>query len=261
MSRVTVVQMPRSGGASDAAIPSFNFLMILLTFAGAGLAIQFGIGGQKGLAFVFVLAGWVLSLCLHEFGHAFMAWKGGDHAIAGTGYLTLDPRLYIDPLTSIVLPVLFTILGGIGFPGGAVFVNRDLLRSSGWQSAVSLAGPAMNLVFLVFLVLLYRLASADADTIRAVLAVSALYQATAIVLNLLPIPGLDGYGIIRPWIPDGARAAGDQIGRYSGLVITGLFLLSGAFTRAIFGAGLTITANFGFAPQDVVAGYRLMRLW
>ncbi|MET0259408.1 MAG: site-2 protease family protein, partial [Methylobacterium sp.] len=175
--------------------------------------------------------------------------------------LTLDPRLYIDPLTSIVLPVLFTILGGIGFPGGAVFVNRDLLRSPIWQSAVSLAGPAMNLVFLSFLMLLYDLTSEDADAIRAVLAVSALYQATAIVLNLLPIPGLDGYGIIRPWMPDGAREAGDQIGRYSGLVITGLFLLSGAFTRAIFGAGLTITANFGFSPQDVVAGYRLMRLW
>lgn len=254
-----MLQMPRTRGAE--VIPSFNFLMILLTFVGAGLAIQFGIGGEKGLAFVFVLAGWVLSLCLHEFGHAFVAWKGGDHEIADTGYLTLDPRHYVDPLTSIVLPIVFTILGGIGFPGGAVFVNRQLLRSPVWQSAVSLAGPAMNFVFLLFLLVLYQLAGSDADTLRAVLAVSALYQATAIVLNLLPIPGLDGYGIWRPWLPEPVRQSGDVLAGYSGLVITGLFLFSNAFSRALFMAGLNLTSILGFEPYDVVIGYRLMRLW
>lgn len=256
-----MVQVPGTSRLSGAVAPSFNFLMIVLTFALAGLAIQFGIGGQKGLAFVFVLAGWVLSLCLHEFGHAYIAWKGGDHEIAQTGYLTLDPRRYVDPITSIAMPVLFTMLGGIGFPGGAVFVNRQLLRSPVWQSAVSAAGPAMNLLFLLFLLLLYQFAGEDADAIRAVIAVSALYQGTAIVLNLLPIPGLDGYGIIRPWIPEGMRASGDHIARYSGLVITGLFLLSGAFARSVFRAGLWITVHLGFSPQDVVVGYRLMRLW
>lgn len=45
---------------------------------------------------------------------------------------TLDLRHYVDPLTSIVLPVLFTILGGIGFLGGAVFVKHHLLRSQFW---------------------------------------------------------------------------------------------------------------------------------
>ena len=189
VSNVTTAQTPRAAGA---VAPSFNFLMILLTFAGSGLAIEFGIGGEKGLAFVFVLSGWVLSLCLHEFGHAYVAWKGGDHEIVDTGYLSLDPRLYVDPLTSIVLPVLFTVLGGIGFPGGAVYVNRRLLRSSVWQSAVSLAGPAMNLLFLFALLTLYVLSSERSETMQAVLAVSALYQGTAIVLNLMPIPGLDG---------------------------------------------------------------------
>ncbi len=252
-----MLQMPQSRAVQ--AIPSFNFLMILLTFVGAGLAIQFGIGGEKGLAFVFVMAGWVLSLCLHEFGHAYIAWRGGDHEIVDTGYLTLDPRYYVDPFASIVLPIVFTMLGGIGFPGGAVFVNQRLLRSRVWQSAVSLAGPAMNLAFLLFLLLLYVLAGND--TLRAVLAVSALYQATAIVLNLLPIPGLDGYGIARPWLPDSVRDSGDVLARYSGLVITGLFLFSSAFGTAVFRAGLTITATIGFTPYDVVVGYRLMRLW
>lgn len=254
-----MMQIPRSRGAE--AVPSFNFLMILLTFVGTGLAIQFGIGGEKGLAFVFVMAGWVLSLCLHEFGHAFVAWKGGDHEIPATGYLTLDPRHYVDPIGSIVLPILFTALGGIGFPGGAVFVNQHLLRSPVWQSAVSLAGPAMNLVFLLFLLLLYGLTSEDADSLRAVLAISALFQATAIVLNLLPILGLDGYGVLRPWLPGSVRDSGDVLAQYSGLVITGLFLFSSAFSRTVFWLGLTITTSLGFEPHDVVFGYGLMRLW
>ena len=255
-------QSSMPGDAARAGIgPSFNFLMILLTFAGSGLAIQLGLGGDKVLAFVFVLAGWVLSLCLHEFAHAYVAWKGGDYKVAGTGYLSLDPRLYVDPMMSIVLPILFTLLGGIGFPGGAVFINRHLLRGPLWQSAVSLAGPAMNLAFLLALLLLYQLANEEAETLRAVLAISALYQATAIVLNLLPIPGLDGYGVLRPWLPDSIRESGDVLAGYSGLVITGLFFLSGAFGRAIFGAGISIVSTLGFAPMDVIAGYRLIRLW
>ena len=55
--------------------------------------------------FVFVIAGWVVSLCLHEFGHAFTAWKFGDRDIALRGYLDLDPRRYSHPVLSIVLPI------------------------------------------------------------------------------------------------------------------------------------------------------------
>ena len=44
--------------------------------------------------FVFVIAGWVLSLSLHEFGHAYTAWRFGDHDVAVRGYLTLNPLKY-----------------------------------------------------------------------------------------------------------------------------------------------------------------------
>ena len=244
-----------------AVSPSFNFLMILLTFTGAGLAIQFGIGGEKGLAVVFVLAGWMLALCLHEFGHAYIAWKGGDHTIAGTGYLTLDPVHYVHPVFSILLPVLFTLLGGIGFPGGAVYIKDGLLRTKAWQSAVSFAGPAMDMLFLVAVLLLYQLTAQADETLRFVLGILALYVSTSIVLNLIPIPGLDGYGILRPWLPDVIRNPADEIAQHSGLILTGLFLFSGAFSRMLFGAGLEILSTFDVSPSDVFAGYRLMRLW
>lgn len=251
----------QTGRLAGVVAPSFNFLMIVLIFAGTGLAIQTGLIAGHGAAFVFVFSGWVLSLCLHEFGHAFVAWKGGDHGIAQTGYLSLDPRQYVDPLNSIVLPLVFTILGGFGFPGGSVLVDRSAIRSRVWRSAVSAAGPAMNLLVLGFLALLYQMAHDDADTLRAVLAVSTLFQGTALILNLLPIPGLDGYGILQPWLPEGARAAGDRLALHSGLVLAGLFLLSSGFGRAIFRGGLVIASTVGFHRSDVVAGYQMIRLW
>jgi Zn-dependent protease len=241
--------------------PSANFLLIALIFLGTGLAIGTGAVEGSGAAFVFVMAGWLLSLCLHEFGHAFVAWKGGDADIPRSGYLTLDPRLYADALSSIVLPLLFTILGGIGFPGGRVFVNTHLLRSKVWISAVSAAGPAMNGLVLLALALLYSLAGEESDTLRAVLAVSALFQGTAIILNLMPLPGLDGYGILQPWLPEPVRRVADQAALHVNLILAGLFLFSSAFGPAVFRASLSIIGLLGFAVVDARVGYGLIRLW
>src|SRR5678815_2748961 len=70
--------------------------------------------------FYIVTVAWIFSVCLHEFGHAVVAYKGGDYTVRDKGYLTFNPLKYTDPLFSIILPVLFVALGGIGLPGGAV---------------------------------------------------------------------------------------------------------------------------------------------
>lgn len=255
------LQPVRSSTSAAPAGPSANFLLIALIFLGTGFAIGAGAVEGSGIAFVFVMAGWVLSLCLHEFAHAVVAWKGGDTEIPETGYLSLDPRLYANPFTSIVLPVLYTIMGGIGFPGGSVLINRHLLRGRAWMSAVSAAGPAMNLAILIGLALLYGLAGAEADGLRAVLAVSALFQGTAFILNLMPIPGLDGYGILRPWLPEQVRNTGDRVARHATLILAGLFLCSSAFGAAVFRGSLLIVGSLGVAVADVWNGYEMIRLW
>jgi Zn-dependent protease len=241
--------------------PSFNFLMIVLLFAASGLAIAHGLVGGAGIAFVFVFSGWVLSLCLHEFGHALVAYWGGDRSIADTGYLTLDPVRFINPVLTIVLPLIFTLLGGVGFPGGSVFVDQARLRSEGWRSAVSAAGPAANMAFMFVLLILYRWSALNAGDIGAALAILAFLQATTIVLNVLPIPGLDGYGIIRPLLPLSWQNTGDRMAAFSGIVITGLFVFVGAFGRAVFFGGLRITTAIGIDPTDVAAGFQSIRLW
>src|SRR5262245_50442824 len=136
---------------------------------------------------------WVFSVCLHEFGHAWVAYRGGDFTVASKGYLTMNPLRYTHPVFSILMPVVFMMLGGIGLPGGAVYIDRSLLRSRWWGTAVSLAGPAANLVLIVLLGLAFKSGLIPADSSKlATIALAFLLQleVSALLLNLLPIPPL-----------------------------------------------------------------------
>jgi hypothetical protein len=96
-----------------------------------------------------VLIGWVLSVGMHEFAHGIVAYWAGDYTIRERGGLTLNPLQYIDPLTSIIFPLIFLLMGGLPLPGGATFIRRDLIKSRLANCAVSLAGPAVNLLLFV----------------------------------------------------------------------------------------------------------------
>src|SRR5688572_26311798 len=152
-----------------------------------------------------VLAIWIFSLCLHEYSHARVAYAGGDHTVAEKGYLSFNPLRYLNPMMSIILPAIFLLLGGIGLPGGAVWIEKWRLRSRGWQSMVSLAGPASNAVMCVALAIPFMLGMQRDTMMWQILAVSCAFQASAVILNLLPLPGLDGYGVIEPWLPKEAQ--------------------------------------------------------
>src|SRR5512134_3578991 len=108
------------------------------------------------MTFGIVLFGWIFSLCLHEFSHALVAYFGGDHTVREKGYLTFNPLIYTDPLLSIFLPLLFLFMGGIGLPGGAVYIERWRIRNRYWLSAMSLAGPMSNLLVALVLALILR---------------------------------------------------------------------------------------------------------
>ena len=160
---------------------------------------------------LFVLGGWVLSVSAHEFGHALAADLGGDHTVRGKGYLSFNPLVYAHVLLSIVMPVLFLLIGGIGLPGGAVYIERDRLRSAAWNSMVSAAGPLastvmafiMSLPFLLGLVG-FRLTFSNPGLWGA-LSLLVLLNLSAVLFNLLPVPPLDGFGILAPWLPPDLR--------------------------------------------------------
>ena len=152
------------------------------------------------MTFIVVLVGWIFSLSLHEFAHALVAYYGGDTSVKDKGYLTFNPLKYTHPVYSIALPLLFLFMGGIGLPGGAVYIETWRLRSPKWRSAVALAGPTANIILVIVIAVVLQFAPKVPSPFWAGLAFLALLQIYAIILNLLPVPPFDGFGIIEPYL-------------------------------------------------------------
>ncbi|MEA2709799.1 MAG: hypothetical protein QOF78_2400 [Phycisphaerales bacterium] len=161
-----------------------------------------------------ILIGWILTVVLHEWAHGFVAYLGGDYTIRERGGLSLNPLQYVDPFGSLLLPAIFLMMGGIPLPGGVTYVRRDLLRSRGWQSAVAFAGPMMNLILFLLMTLPFHprvgwidvtMSVGEYKTWHIFLAALAQLQIVAVVINLIPVPPLDGFNIIAPYMDDETR--------------------------------------------------------
>ena len=235
--------------------------LILLACLGTALAMT--LTDWPPLTFLFVMLGWVLAVGVHEFGHAWVAWLGGDHTVQDKGYLTFDPRKYADLQTTLIWPLIALALGGIGFPGGAVWLREDLMRGPLWRSAASLAGPVGSFLVLVVLVLVLALlpVGPESETLAAAVAFLAFLQATAVVLNLLPVPGFDGFGVLRPFLPAGVRAAAARIEPVAPLIALAVLLLLPGASSVIFGLALSLAQAVGLSPTQVFQGYDDFRFW
>jgi Zn-dependent protease len=207
-----------------------------------------------------VLAGWAVSLCLHEFGHAYTAYRGGDRSVRSKGYLTLDIRRYADLGLSLVLPVFFLLLGGIPLPGGAVWIENGAIRSRPVRSLVSLAGPAANLVIGVLLTVVVAVAPVPVG-LAAGLSALALIQVLAFLLNILPVPGLDGFGVIEPFLGDSARRAAARIRPWAPIALFVLIIGVPGVSSWLFGAGDAAFTALGGDGSLAYAGYQTLFFW
>lgn len=215
-----------------------------MTAAGAALTLLEGDVAVITGTVLFVLAGWAVTLCLHEFGHAAVAYKGGDLEVRDKGYLTLDIRRYTDPVLSIVLPLVLLAIGGLPLPGGAVWINHYALRSKKVESFVSLAGPLANLVVGVVLIATVALTSPPPD-LGAAISYLALLQVLAFVLNILPVPGLDGWGIWEPFMPPGAQQFGAKVRPWAPLVLFAVLISFPIASGLLWSAGTSLFEVLG----------------
>lgn len=244
--------------------------------------LLFALPGSSLFTFIFVLIGWVFSVTLHEFAHALVAYWGGDYTVKDKGYLSFNPLKYTHPMLSIGLPLLFLAMGGIGLPGGAVYIERHRLRSKWWGAAVSAAGPAANLLLALLLALPFIVGLVDTTMIEFTIwlgrspesgsiwenaslwsAVSFLImlQVTAVCFNLLPVPPLDGFGVIEPLLDSRTRWQLLQIGSY-GLFLVFLALwfippVAEAFWAMIF----DLTRALQIPDELVREGFRSFMFW
>ncbi len=213
-------------------------------------------------AFIFIVNGWVISLSLHEFGHAFSAFIFGDKSVLDKGYLTLNPLKYTNLFMSIILPLIFLLMGGIGFPGGAVYINMNSIRTAKQRSITFAAGPLANIIFcIILLFFIYLGQDSSAEYFIPLLSLLAFLQITAVFLNLLPLPGLDGFGIIMQYLPAKWIYKIRDLAGIAFLLIFFLLFQDTPVSR-IFWSAIAIVSNaIGINFDDVREGFDIFKFW
>jgi Zn-dependent protease len=262
------------GAPRSAFVPSPVFVGILALVAASAWMTWIGYGNVRVDVFLLVISGWVLSLCLHEYAHALVAYFSGDRGVADRGYLRLNPLKYTHPLLSIVLPLVAVVLGGIGLPGGAVWVDHAHVRGKLKESLISAAGPATNVVFALLLAAPFALGAGDDALVFTgagvtlgphgpfwlALAALGFLQVTASLLNLLPVPGLDGGNTLRPWLNQAYQRAYDLFAPY-GFMLLFVLLWQSRVNVWFFDAVGWLAGLIG-VPEDLGRlGIEYMRFW
>ncbi|MCY3023488.1 MAG: site-2 protease family protein [Planctomycetota bacterium] len=185
---------------------------------------------------VCVIALVIYSTSLHEMGHAFVASWLGDPTPGRYGRLTLNPIPHLSPpLTAIVFPTVFYLIGGGLFCLAMTPVNPSRMRYPLRDYALtSLAGPVTNFLFAGILLGILWIPGVwqyPPVYIMAVLTRAAWWCLVLGLFNLLPIPPLDGYGILRVVLPLPLRQQGDALARM-GMMSLVIVMMVGS---AVFG--------------------------
>lgn len=237
--------------------------MLIAAWLLSGLGLVVLQAPPEFMTFLFVVLGWIVALTVHEFGHAYIAWRAGDHSVAARGYLSFNPMLYADLVTSLVIPVVVLVIGGIALPGGAVYLRPDLMRSPSWRSAASLAGPAGTLAVLTGLAALLAIGvlAGWSGPLWPAVALLALFQAMAFVFNLLPVPGLDGYGVIRPFLPQAIQSAIAPLEGMLVLALVAVVLFLPGASETLFGLALMLTSLCGIDTNLIAQGWDSFHFW
>jgi Zn-dependent protease len=173
----------------------------------------------------------VLSLTVHEWAHAWVAFQLGDETAFRQGRMTLDPFAHLDPLGTVVLPLL-----GIPF-GWAKPVPIEPLRFDAkvpMRAGLALAaaaGPISNVLLALVCVLVLRLAgglgwSAEGSALHGLLTAAVTVNLSLAVFNLLPIPPLDGSRIVEGLVQDRARALWSRFAPVGTIGLVGIVVVA-----------------------------------
>ena len=192
--------------------------------------------------FLGVGLGLLIGMIGHELAHARVAVSLGDPTPRMMGRLTLNPKAHADPLGTVILPGIFlaTVLFRASF-GGFLFgyakpvtIHPGRLRNPKRDAVlVALAGPAFNLLIVVLVGVAFRTAApakVNADLIRQeglywILAWIAIVNTFLFIINILPIPPLDGSKVLARFLSPTAAMKMEEWGQYLLLFLIVLFIL------------------------------------
>ena len=182
------------------------------------------------ITFIFSILILIMSVVVHEVSHGFMAEKLGDHTARYAGRLTLNPIPHIDPIGSIVVPLLLIVFQSPFLFGWAkpVPVNTYNIRHKYGSALVSFAGPGANLAIVFIFAMMLRFFPIAEISLSMYTTFFLIIKLNAVlaIFNLIPIPPLDGSHILFNFLPPSMtyiRMFLEQNGFY---ILMGIILLN-----------------------------------
>ncbi|MGC9385385.1 MAG: site-2 protease family protein [Hydrogenovibrio sp.] len=198
----------------------------------------------------------LLAITLHEAAHGWVASKLGDKTAEMLGRVTLNPLKHIDLVGTIIVPIALLVLGGFVFGWAkAVPVNtrnfKNPARDMAW---VAVAGPMSNLLMAIGWAVVAKIGydlsagAGSVDNIGQFLAYSGMagvaINLVLLVLNMIPIPPLDGSRVVSAFLPNGLAYTYNRLEPY------GLFILLGMMFLGVLGPIIS-------GPYQALQGYLL----
>jgi Zn-dependent protease len=183
-------------------------------------------------AVVYLAAGLLIGLVVHEYVHAWVALRLGDVTPRQHGRLTLNPKAHVDPFGTIVLPGILLLVVLFGGHNPFVFGYAKPQQLNPWSlrkqdqhvTLISLAGPAANVVLAFVFGGLFRLIGGTGELGRFVAACLVVNVVLA-AMNLIPIPPLDMSVVVARYLPPRAREVMTNLQQYGALFMLVIFFI------------------------------------
>lgn len=177
----------------------------------------------------------MLSLTVHEWAHAWSAWKLGDDTAAREGRLSLNPIVHIDPLGTLLLPLLGVPFGWAKpVPVNPVRFRREVSMSTG-MAITAAAGPISNVILAIVCAIALGVTlrfnpslARDQAGLMALLVYGVQLNIGLALFNMLPVPPLDGSRVVSRFIPRRFEDTWESIGR-AGPILLFLVIAGGGF--------------------------------
>lgn len=176
----------------------------------------------------------LFGITVHEVAHGWMARQFGDRTAEMLGRLTLNPVKHIDPVGTVIVPLLTLFTGGFLFGWAKpVPINpRNFRQPKRDMVVVALAGPGANLLMAIGWALVFKLTGIFAGALgssivffQSMAIIGTFFNCLLMIFNLMPIPPLDGGRVLRGLVPDWIGYRLDALERYGLIIVIGLIVL------------------------------------
>jgi Zn-dependent protease len=176
----------------------------------------------------------LFAITVHEAAHGWMACRFGDRTAELLGRVTLNPVKHIDPVGTIIVPILMIMTTPFVFGWAKpVPVNgRNLRNPKRDMVPVAFAGPGANLLMALAWTLVFHLTvdaspalGGDAGFFPVMAKIGVFFNLLLMIFNLLPIPPLDGGRVLRGLVPESVGRQLDALERYGLIIVVGLLVL------------------------------------